>query len=81
MNMSGNSIFIPGATSGIGLALALQLQATGNTVIVGGRREELLHKIAAAHPDLDVVQIDTTDRHSIHAAAQRVLTKHPRLSI
>ena len=42
MNITGNTIFIPGATSGIGLALALALQARGNTVIVGGRRTELL---------------------------------------
>ena len=42
MKISGNTIFIPGSTSGIGLALALALQAKGNTVIVGGRRQELL---------------------------------------
>ncbi len=35
MNISGNTVFIPGATSGIGLALALALQAKGNSVIVG----------------------------------------------
>jgi NAD(P)-dependent dehydrogenase (short-subunit alcohol dehydrogenase family) len=29
MNISGNTVFIPGATSGIGLALALALQARG----------------------------------------------------
>ena len=29
MNISGNTIFIPGSTSGIGLALALELQARG----------------------------------------------------
>jgi uncharacterized oxidoreductase len=40
MNISGNTIFIPGSTSGIGLALAVRLQARGNTVIVGGRHSE-----------------------------------------
>src|ERR1700730_10118473 len=57
MNISGNTIFIPGSTSGIGLALALELQARGNTVIVGGRRAELLERIAAEHPGIDTVQI------------------------
>jgi short-subunit dehydrogenase involved in D-alanine esterification of teichoic acids len=38
MNICGNTIFIPGSTSGIGLALAARLQARGNMVIVGGRR-------------------------------------------
>jgi short-subunit dehydrogenase involved in D-alanine esterification of teichoic acids len=50
MRISGNTIFIPGSTSGIGLALALALQANGNTVIIGGRRQELLDDIAAHSP-------------------------------
>ena len=40
MNISGNTIFIPGSTGGIGLALATRLQARGNAVIVGGRRSK-----------------------------------------
>jgi uncharacterized oxidoreductase len=40
MNISGNTIFIPGSTSGIGLTLAARLQARGNTVIIGGCRSE-----------------------------------------
>jgi short-subunit dehydrogenase involved in D-alanine esterification of teichoic acids len=81
MNISGNTIFIPGSTSGIGLALALELQARGNTVIVGGRRAELLSQIAAAHPGLDTVQIDTADPASIDFAAKEVLDRHPDLNI
>ena len=69
MDISGNTIFIPGATSGIGLALALALRDRGNTVIVGGRRTELLDEIAAANPGLDTVTIDTADPASIAAAA------------
>ena len=59
MNISGNTIFIPGSTSGIGLALAVALQARGNTVIIGGRRADLLAQIAAEHPGLDTRR----DRH------------------
>jgi short-subunit dehydrogenase involved in D-alanine esterification of teichoic acids len=70
MNISGNTVFIPGSTSGIGLALALELQARGNTVIVGGRRADLLERIAAAHPGLDTVQVDITDAASIESAAK-----------
>jgi len=81
MNSSGNTIFIPGATSGIGLALAVELDAKGNTVIVGGRRTELLSRIAADHPGLDTVPIDTADPASICAAAEHVLTKHPDLNV
>jgi uncharacterized oxidoreductase len=81
MNISGNTVFIPGSTSGIGLALALELEARGNTVIVGGRRADLLERIAAGHPGLDTVQIDITDAASIEAAAKQVLARHPDLNV
>jgi uncharacterized oxidoreductase len=81
MNISGNTIFIPGATSGIGLALAVELQAKGNTVIVGGRRIELLERIASEHPGVDTVAIDTADPASIDSAAKQVLAQHPDLNV
>ncbi|MGE3284889.1 MAG: SDR family oxidoreductase [Pseudonocardia sp.] len=81
MQISGNTVFIPGSTSGIGLALALALQERGNTVIVGGRRGELLERIAAEHPGLDTVRIDTADPASIRDAAAEVLTRHPDLNV
>ena len=81
MNISGNTVFIPGSTSGIGLALAVELHACGNTVIVGGRRADLLDRIAAEHPGIDTVQIDTSDPASIAAAAKEVLSAHPGLNV
>lgn len=81
MDISGNTIFIPGSTSGIGLALALALQARGNTVIIGGRRADLLDRIAAEHPGIDTVRIDTADPASIDAAAAQVLSRHPGLNV
>ena len=81
MRISGNTVFIPGATSGIGLALALRLQQAGNTVVVGGRRTELLDRIAAEHPGIGTVAIDTTDPASIERAAAAVLAEHPDLDV
>lgn len=81
MKISGNTVFIPGATSGIGLELALALQAKGNTVIVGGRRTELLDQIRAEHPGISAVQIDVADPVSIRTAAQQVLADHPSLNV
>jgi uncharacterized oxidoreductase len=81
MNISGNTIFIPGSTSGIGLVLAVALKAKGNTVIVGGRRAGLLERIAAEHPGLDTVQIDTANAASIEAAAKEVMARHPDLNV
>jgi short-subunit dehydrogenase involved in D-alanine esterification of teichoic acids len=81
MDISGNTIFIPGATSGIGLALALRLQANGNTVIVGGRRQVRLAAIADEHPGVHTVRIDTTDASSIDEASRTVLAAHPDLNV
>jgi uncharacterized oxidoreductase len=81
MNITGNTIFIPGSTSGIGLALALRFRERGNTVIVGGRRTELLERIVAEHPDIDTVQIDTADAASVRSAADQVLVRHPDLNV
>jgi short-subunit dehydrogenase involved in D-alanine esterification of teichoic acids len=81
MDITGNTVFIPGSTSGIGLALALALQDAGNTVIVGGRRADLLAQIAAEHPGLGTVQIDTADPAGIRAAASDVLARYPQLNV
>lgn len=80
MNLNdSNTVFIPGATSGIGLGLALRLHAAGNTVIVGGRRIALLEQIAAEHPGIHTVEIDTTDADSIARAAADLAEHHPAL--
>ena len=81
MNISGNTIFIPGSTSGIGLALALELRSRGNTVIIGGRRTDRLKQIAADHPGLGTVQIDTADAASIASAAREVIGQYPDLNV
>jgi uncharacterized oxidoreductase len=75
-----HTVFIPGATSGIGLALALALRDRGHTVVVGGRRTELLDAIAAEH-GLGTVVVDTTDPASITAAAEQVVEEHPELDV
>lgn len=81
MQITGNTVFIPGATSGIGLALARRLHSAGNTVIVGGRRTELLASIAADEPGLHTVRIDTADPASIETAAAQVIAEHPELNV
>ncbi|QLQ09195.1 MAG: SDR family NAD(P)-dependent oxidoreductase [Nocardioidaceae bacterium] len=80
MKLTGNTIFIPGATSGIGLGLALRLQA-GNTVIIGGRRTDRLEQITTDNPGIGAVTIDTSDPESIEAAYAKVAAEHPDLNV
>ena len=80
-NLSGHTILVPGATSGIGLALALRLRERGSTVIVGGRRTALLEQIAREHPGLDTVEIDVADFRSIEHAVAEVIDRHPGLDV
>lgn len=79
MQIDSSTVFIPGATSGIGLGLALRLRAAGSTVIVGGRRTERLEAIAAEHPGIGTVEIDTADPASILRARDEVVARYPEL--
>nr|WP_062330107.1 SDR family NAD(P)-dependent oxidoreductase [Herbidospora sakaeratensis] len=79
MDITGNTIFIPGATSGIGLALARALRDKGNTVVVGGRRTELLGDLEAE--GFGTVRVDTADAASIEQASTDVLRRYPALNV
>ncbi len=80
MNTEGNTIFIPGGTRGIGLALAIRLQAKGNTVVIGGRDAAALEAAATDH-GLAGVRIDTTDPASIATAAAEVIERFPEVNV
>jgi short-subunit dehydrogenase involved in D-alanine esterification of teichoic acids len=80
MKTTGNTIFITGGTSGLGLGLALRWQALGNQVIIGGRRKELLDQLAAEHPAIGTVVLDVDEPASIKAAYDEVTTRYPDLN-
>ncbi|CAM4058969.1 SDR family oxidoreductase [Saccharibacillus endophyticus] len=52
MKLTGNTILITGGGSGIGLAFAERFAASGNTVIVCGRRKEILTEAQDKVPGL-----------------------------
>ena len=81
MKISGNTIFIPGGTSGIGLGLALRFQAAGNTVIIAGRRTELLASIAQDHPGIQTIELDTTDADAVATVSKEVQQRWPETNV
>lgn len=81
MKHSGNTILVTGGTSGIGLGLALRLQEAGNTVVVAGRRRELLARIAEQHPGIGTVELDVTDPDSVARARRQMQADHPDLNV
>jgi uncharacterized oxidoreductase len=77
MDITNRTVFIAGATSGIGLELARRFAAAGSSVIAGGRRTDLLGKIAAE--GFATVEIDVTDQASVDRARDTILDAHPDL--
>jgi len=81
MQLSQNTIFITGGTSGIGRALAVAFHDLGNKVIIAGRRQALLDEIAAAHPGIEGIQLDISDAQDIDRVAKTLIAKYPSLNV
>jgi uncharacterized oxidoreductase len=77
MDISNRTVFIAGATSGIGAELARRFAAAGSAVIVGGRRTDQLEKASAE--GFFAVPIDVTDSGSVAAARDTILGRYPGL--
>ncbi|RAK69583.1 SDR family NAD(P)-dependent oxidoreductase [Hymenobacter edaphi] len=59
MDFTGKTIFIVGASSGIGLATARRLQAAGATLVTASRHQSAeLAELATQHLSLDVTQFE-----------------------
>ena len=65
------SVFITGASSGLGEALAVRYAAAGHTLGLLGRRADALHALAARLPgEHHVYALDVRDRRALHTAAR-----------
>ena len=81
MNLTGNTILITGGGSGIGRALAVELQKLGNQVIVAGRRKRALEETTAANPGMRSVQLDIESATAIRSFAAQVAADFPSLNV
>ncbi|PYY33525.1 oxidoreductase [Curtobacterium sp. MCJR17_055] len=77
MDITTRSVVIVGATSGIGLELARRFRDAGSSVVIGGRRTDLLDQLRAE--GFGTVAVDVTDTASVAAARDSVLDLLPDL--
>ena len=59
---------VTGASSGIGLAIALELARKGHRVYAVARSEKALNDLRASHAGITPISLDVTDREAAAAA-------------
>lgn len=84
-NIKGNIVWITGASSGIGKAMAFEWAGLGYRVVLSARRKELLEEIALeirhAGGEALVVPVDIMEEKSIEDAVQKIITTWGQLDI
>ena len=73
LNINNKTVFITGASSGIGKACAYQFAAQGCRLILTARREDRLHEIVQDikkqyETDCLAISLDVTDKNQVHKA-------------
>lgn len=73
----GRRVWLVGASTGIGRALAEQLHAQGATVIVSARHLETLKPFVLEHPGSLALPLDVTDRAAVRRTAGAAVADGP----
>ena len=73
---SGRTVWIVGASRGIGLALAEQLSRAGARVVVSARRADALHAWVHTGSGRFACPLDVTDAPAVQAAVTDVCATH-----
>ncbi|MEK3903410.1 MULTISPECIES: SDR family oxidoreductase [unclassified Paenibacillus] len=81
MKLSGNTILITGGGSGIGLAMAERFIAAGNTVIITGRREQVLQSAKDKFPGLIIRACDLMVESERLALLDWVTASYPGVNV
>lgn len=83
--LKGKIAWITGAGSGIGLAGAQALAKAGTTVVMSGRRKEVLvleaEKIRIQGGAAEVEALDVSDAKAVRKVADAILARHGRIDI
>ena len=78
---TGRTVWLVGASSGIGRATASLLHARGARVVVSARNATAIEAFEAKHPGSLGIVLDATDRAAMAAAAQRILMMFGRIDM
>lgn len=73
----GKRVWLVGASTGIGRALAERLHALGATVIVSARKMDALQAFADQHPGSIALSLDVSDGPAVKAAAEAAMATGP----
>eukprot|EP01087_Luapelamoeba_hula_P007407 TRINITY_DN1819_c2_g1_i2.p1 TRINITY_DN1819_c2_g1~~TRINITY_DN1819_c2_g1_i2.p1 ORF type:complete len:275 (-),score=50.50 TRINITY_DN1819_c2_g1_i2:21-845(-) len=81
-SVSGNTVLVTGGGTGIGLGLAVEFLNAGNTVIIAGRRQNVLEDAVAKHPGLKPFVLDVSSSYEVIAAAvEQLVHDYPELNV
>jgi NAD(P)-dependent dehydrogenase (short-subunit alcohol dehydrogenase family) len=73
---NGRTVWLVGASTGIGRATAALLHARGARVVVSARKQAELQAFVAQHPGSEALPLDATDRDAMQAAAAHIVATH-----
>lgn len=84
--LSDKTIWITGASSGIGEELTYQLAKRGNRLIISARRKEELERVKsncdkAAQADIHIIPLDLSDLDSLGEAGEKALKIHDGVDV
>ncbi len=84
-SLDGKVAWVTGAGSGMGLSGAQQMAAAGATVVMSGRRADVLERgaaaIRAAGGKAETEALDVSDAAAVQRVAAAILARHGRLDI
>lgn len=78
---AGQVVWLVGASSGIGRALAARLHALGAVVAVSARSAPALQDFCDEHPGALALPLDVTDAAALRSAAAQLVAAHGRLDL
>jgi uncharacterized oxidoreductase len=81
MNLANNKILITGGASGIGLGLTERFIQENNTVIICGRREDVLDEVKAKFPTVITKVCDLSNEKERIALYEWIAENHPDLNV